>query len=537
MAYDELWAVDQRDAYANLLLPALLRERGIEGRDAALATELTYGTLRGLQTYDAILNQCSDRSPGDIDPPVREVLRLGTHQLLATRVASHAAVATSVDLAKDVAGMRPAGFVNAVLRRVSTRAQAEWLEIIAPDRASDPIGYLAATCSYPRWIVEAFRAALGEEPAGGLPETGAALAAGNVRPRITLAALPALADRKELIGERATGREEPVGQGTAEPAQPARWSPFGVILPGGDPSAIPAVAEGRVFVQDEASQLASLALAHAPLAAPPAGREPADREPATAEPAGSAGAATAGPWLDLCAGPGGKSAVLAALAAPDGAHLLASDVRPHRAELTRAHLRHLPSAAVVTADGRAGAWRPGSFDRVLADVPCSGLGALRRRPEARWRKSPEDVEELGTLQRALLHAALDATRPGGVTGYVTCSPHLAETHDVVRDVLAARSDVSVLDAPAVLAAALRAPGAAGPRPAGLGIPAPGAPHPGSAGPGIPAPGAPGPGSAEPEIPDLRSPGPDGRYAQFWPHRHGTDAIFLALLRRTPAASQ
>ena len=258
-----LWAVDQRDAYANLLLPALLRERGIEGRDAALATELTYGTLRGLQTYDAILNQCSDRSPGDIDPPVREVLRLGTHQLLATRVASHAAVATSVDLAKDVVGMRPAGFVNAVLRRVSTRTQAEWLEIIAPDRATDPIGYLAATCSYPRWIVEAFRAALGEEPAGGLPETGAALAAGNVRPRITLAAVGGLADPKELIGE-----------GAAEPAEPARWSPFGVILHGGDPSAIPAVAEGRAFVQDEASQLAALALAHAPLR--PAGRPGGD---------------------------------------------------------------------------------------------------------------------------------------------------------------------------------------------------------------------------------------------------------------------
>ena len=488
VAYDVLWAVDQRDAYANLLLPALLRERGIEGRDAALATELTYGTLRGLQTYDAILNQCSDRSPGDIDPPVREVLRLGTHQLLATRVASHAAVATSVDLAKDVAGMRPAGFVNAVLRRVSTRTQAEWLEIIAPDRAADPIGYLAATCSYPRWIVEAFRAALGEEPAGGLPETGAALAAGNVRPRITLAALPGLADPKELIGE-----------GAAEPAEPARWSPFGVILHGGDPAAIPAVAEGRAFVQDEASQLAALALAHAPLAGP----------------AATAPGSFPGPWLDLCAGPGGKSAVLAAVArrvmprgtpavplAPAEVHLVASDVRPHRAELTRAHLRHLPGAAVVAADGRAGAWRPGTFDRVLADVPCSGLGALRRRPEARWRKSPEDVEELSTLQRALLHAAIDAARPGGVIAYVTCSPHRAETHDVLRDVLASRTDVAVLDAPTILADALHnASGAAA------------------------------------EIPGLRSPDPDASYAQFWPHRHGTDAIFLALLRRTPAAPQ
>ena len=277
VAYDVLWAVDQRDAYANLLLPTLLRERGIEGRDAALATELTYGTLRGLQTYDAILDLCSDRPAGQIDPPVREVLRLGAHQLLATRVASHAAVATSVDLAKDVAGMRPAGFVNAVLRRVGTREQAEWLRIIAPDRAADPVGFLAATYSYPRWIVAAFRDALGEDAAGGLPETEQVLAAGNTRPKITLAALPGLAKREELADDT---------------AEPTRWSPFGVVLPGGDPGAIPAVAEGRAFVQDEASQLAALALAAAPLATP----------------------APAAPWLDLCAGPGGKSAVLAAVA-------------------------------------------------------------------------------------------------------------------------------------------------------------------------------------------------------------------------------
>lgn len=470
-----LAAVDQRDAYANLLLPALLRERGIAGRDAALATELTYGTLRGLQTYDAILDLCSDRPARDIDPPVREVLRLGAHQLLATRVASHAAVATSVDLAKDVAGLRPAGFVNAVLRRVSTREQAEWLRIIAPDRAADPAGFLAATYSYPRWIAEAFREALGEDPAGGLPETEQALAAGNNRPKITIAALPGLATRQEVLGE-ATDPAAP-----APVAEPTRWSPFGVVLPGGDPSAIPAVAEGRAFVQDEASQLAALALAHAPLAAPsPAGPSPA----------------ASGPWLDLCAGPGGKSAVLAALAAPQGGHLLASDVRPHRAELTQAHLRRLPGTAVVAADGRAGGWRPGTFDRVLADVPCSGLGALRRRPEARWRKSPDDVAGLGVLQRALLNAAIDAARPGGVIAYVTCSPHRAETRDVLRDVLAGRSDVAVLDAPKILADALPAASAA-------------------------------------EIPGLPSPDPDAGYAQFWPHRHGTDAIFLALLRREP----
>ncbi len=502
VAYDVLWAVDQRDAYANLLLPTLLRERGIEGRDAALATELTYGTLRGLRTYDAILDLCSDRSPGQIDPPVREVLRLGTHQLLATRVASHAAVATSVDLAKDVAGMRPAGFVNAVLRRVSTREQAEWLQIIAPDRAADPAGYLAATCSCPRWIVEAFRAALGEDPGSGLPETEEALAAGNVRPKITLAALPGLTNPRELMGDG---------------GKLARWSPFGVVLAGGDPAAMPAVAEGRAFVQDEASQLAALALAHAPLAgaAQTGGAQTGGAQTGGAQTGGAqTGGAQTGAglhteaWLDLCAGPGGKSAVLAALAASHGphephgpgqAHLLASDVRPHRAELTRAHLRRLPGAAVVAADGRAGAWRPGTFSRVLADVPCSGLGALRRRPEARWRKSPEDVENLGGVQRGLLGAALDAARPGGVIAYVTCSPHRAETGNVVHDVLSRRTGVTVLDAPAILAGALGRSG----------------------------------GDPSREIPGLRSPAPDGRYVQFWPHRHGTDAIFLALLRREP----
>jgi 16S rRNA (cytosine967-C5)-methyltransferase len=457
VAYDVLAAVDERDAYANLLLPALLRERGIEGRDAALATELTYGTLRGRQTYDAILDLCSDRPARGIDPPVREVLRLGTHQLLATRVASHAAVATSVDLAKDVVGMRPAGFVNAVLRRVTTRDLDGWLDLITPDRAADPVGYLAAAHSYPRWIVTAFRDALG----GDLDETEATLKAGNARPQTTLVAIPGISEPAELTA----GSDEPT---------PAPLSPFGVIMPGGDPGAIAAVADGRAFVQDEASQLVALALAHA---------DPADP------------VSPASPWLDLCAGPGGKAALLAGLAeqASPGTHLIGADLRPHRAELTGEHLRRLPGAAAIAADGRHGAWRPGTFARVLADVPCSGLGALRRRPEARWRKSPEDVEGLVPLQRSLLNAAIDAARPGGVVGYVTCTPHQDETEGVVAAVLAGRADVTVLDAPAILADAL----------------------------GRPVPGV--------------SRGPGGRYVQLWPHRHGTDALFLALLRREPGA--
>jgi 16S rRNA (cytosine967-C5)-methyltransferase len=445
-AYDVLRAVADRDAYANLLLPALLAERGLTGRDAAFATELTYGTLRGRGTYDAILAACSDRD--EIDPPVRDVLRLGAHQLLATRVGQHAAVATSVDLAKDACGPRPSGFVNAVLRRVATRDLAGWVQIVAPDRAHDPSGYLAVRYSYPRWIVDAFGDALGPDAA----EIEDALAAGNARPGVVLALSPAGPPDSEAAGPLPDGER-------------TRWSPYGFRLAGGDPA--PLVASGsrvQAAVQDEASQLAALALTRTGLP----GRDEL--------------------WLDLCAGPGGKARLLSGLAAARGARLVASDLHPHRAR----HVLDALSRAgdenygVVAADGRQAPWPPGTFDRVLADVPCSGLGSLRRRPEARWRKTPGDLKNLASLQRELLGTALDSVRPGGVVAYVTCSPHLAETRDVVTAVAQSRDDVTILDAPAVL----------------------------------------------PEV--ARLPSPDPRFAQFWPHRHGTDAIFLALIaRRSP----
>jgi 16S rRNA (cytosine967-C5)-methyltransferase len=443
-----LRAVADRDAYANLLLPALLSERGLTGRDAAFATELTYGTLRGRGTYDAILAACSDRD--EIDPPVRDVLRLGAHQLLATRVGRHAAVATSVDLAKDVCGPRPSGFVNAVLRRVATRDLDAWVQIVAPDKSRDPSGYLAVRHSYPRWIVDAFRDALGPASAA---ETEDALAAGNVRPAVVLALSPAdPADPDAAI-------PLPAGERT-------RWSPYGFRLAGGDPA--PLVASGQAAVQDEASQLAALALARI-------GVPGEDKL-----------------WLDLCAGPGGKARLMGGLAAARGARLVASDIHPHRARRVLDALRRADGEnhGVIAADGRHMPWPPGTFDRVLADVPCSGLGSLRRRPEARWRKVPADVAELAVLQRELLDAAIDSVRPGGVVAYVTCSPHLAETRDVVTAVARSRADVTILDAPAVLA----------------------------------------------EVPALRGPDPKyPRFAQFWPHRHGTDAIFIALLRRSGAA--
>jgi 16S rRNA (cytosine967-C5)-methyltransferase len=447
-ALDLLLAVAQRDAYANLLLPELITQRGLTGRDAALATELGYGTLRGQGTYDAVLSICCDRDLSSLDPAVLAILRLGSHQLLATRIQPHAAVATSVDLVKDTIGQRPAGFVNAVLRRVSARDLEGWLQIAAPPRDTDAAGHLAVRYSHPRWIVEALAAALGEQPGGKdavLAETEALLAADSQRPQVHLCAVPGLASQQELV---------------AAGASAARWSPFGALLADGDPAAVTAVAQGRAGVQDEASQLAALALARAPMSGPD------------------------GRWLDLCAGPGGKARLLSGLAAGAGARLLAAEVREHRARLVRAATAQSGSARVVVADGTVPAWRAGSFSRVIADVPCSGLGALRRRPEARWRRTPGDVTSLQGLQRSLLSAALEAAQPGGVVAYVTCSPHLDETAGVVTSVLASGSRAEILDAPALL----------------------------------------------PEVPDLGSLR-DGRFAQFWPHRHGTDAIFLALLRR------
>ncbi len=444
-AYDALRAVTDRGAYANLVLPSLLRERGLSGRDAALATELTYGTLRAQGTLDAVLAQCSDRPLSTVDDGVLDVLRLGAYQLLYTRVLAHAAVSTTVDLAPR----RAAGFVNAVLRRVARSDLDSWIGSLAPAAETDPIGNLAVRHSHPAWIVTALRDALG----GDLAETEAALRADDARPTVHLAARPGRVDRDALATE--------VG-GT-----PGPWSPYAVHLASGDPGALPAVRDGRAGVQDEGSQLAALALAAAPLDGPE-GR---------AGPGGPGG--PGGRWLDLCAGPGGKAALLGGLAAGRAARVLAVEPRAHRARLTAQTTAGLP-VLVVQADGRAPAWADGSFDRVLVDAPCSGLGALRRRPEARWRRQPSDLPALTRLQRDLLTAALAAVRPGGVVGYVTCSPHAAETRAVVAEVTRA----------------------------------------------VPAE----PIDARPLMPGLPDLGP-GPTVQLWPHRHGTDAMFIALLAR------
>lgn len=453
LAFEALRAVDERDAYANLVLPPLLKKArenpAFETRDAALATELVYGTLRRQGTYDAIIAACVDRPLHRVDPPVLDVLALGAHQLLGTRIPTHAAVSASVELARVVLGDGRAKFVNAVLRKISQHDLDSWLDQVAPSYDEDAEQHLAVVHSHPRWVVSALWDALG----GGRAGIEDLLEADNERPEVTLVARPGRSTTDELM--------EVLGE---DSGLPGRWSPYAVrMAEGGEPGALDVVRDGRAGVQDEGSQLVATAVANAPLDGPDAR------------------------WLDGCAGPGGKAALMAALAAQRGATLLAAEKQPHRARLVERALAGNPGPyQVITADGTRPPWVAGSFDRVLVDVPCSGLGALRRRPEARWRRRASDLEGFAPLQRGLLREALNAVRVGGVVGYATCSPHLAETRVVVDDVLkglgGSSVDAELIDARDLL-------------------------------PGVPALG-------------------DGPDVQLWPHLHGTDAMYLALLRRT-----
>ncbi len=456
--------VQEADAYANLVLPGILTRERLVGRDAAFATELTYGTLRMQGLYDAVLATVVDRPLSAVDPAVLDVLRLGAHQLLGMRVPDHAAVASSVGLARQELGIGSSGLVNAVLRKVTEKDLATWLEEVAPvDGERDQT--LSTRHSHPQWIVRALRQAL---VGHGRPaeEIEALLTADNAPADVSLLARPGLVSVAELLADGGTA---------------GAWSPFAVTMAAGSPGGLRAVRDSRARVQDEGSQLVAAALVGAGLD----DAHPADVREHSPARAGER-------WLDLCAGPGGKSSLLSALAARDGASGVAVELAEHRTHLVGQAVRGAEQVwEVRTGDGRTvGEDEPGAFDRVLVDAPCTGLGALRRRPEARWRRVPGDLAGLAGLQRSLLASGLAAVRPGGVVAYVTCSPHLAETLVVVEDaVRAARRagvEVDTLPAAYVLAVAVGR-----------------------------------------EVEGAAS----GPFVQLWPHAHGTDGMFLALLRR------
>lgn len=389
IALDVLAKVATQDAFAGPTLDALAEEKRLAPDDRALAGELAFGVLRWRAALDFALAPHVTRGLDSVAPPIKDLLRLGAYQLLYTRVAPHAAVHETVEQARMLGREPAAGFVNAVLRALQRTGAPR-----PPDPTRDLAGSLSITQSFPRWLVERTLAELGPD------EAEAALAAHNVPGPLTV-----------RINVRQTTREALIETLAFEgiTALPAARAPHGLHLQGvGNVTASAAFRAGLYTVQDEASQLVTLYCA----------------------PAANARI------LDLCAAPGGKTTALAE-AAPDG-HVDALDRIPRKtARITDAVRRlGLGNVAVYTGDaaGRLSfAPEPGTYDLVLLDAPCSGLGVLRRHPEAKWRVQPADLERLRGEQARLLEAAARHVRPGGTLVYSVCTTTPEETTALVAE--------------------------------------------------------------------------------------------------------
>jgi 16S rRNA (cytosine967-C5)-methyltransferase len=445
VAIDLLMQVEANDAYANLLLPRLIADAKLDSREAGFAQELAFGTLRWSLFYDRIIEECAQRHTDEIDLVALILLRFGAHQILQMRVPSHAALSETVEIAKEYVSRGGVGFINGVLRRISEKPIETWRKIVV-DRCESKAEKLAVEFSHPIWVVRALEHALKLDGREG--ELEALLLADNIAPLVSLVALPGQSDDQDTIGLIA---------GNA--------SPIGFELDSGDPALLPGVRDGALRVQDQGSQLAALALAHV-------------SESKTGE-----------KWLDLCAGPGGKAALLAAEAKLVGARLFANEITPHRAKLVETALKSVDSSIKVNVGDGVDycAEHPAEFDRIMLDAPCTGLGALRRRPEARWRKTPNDVADLTKLQEQLLVASWQALKVGGYLAYVTCSPHQAETNAVIDFAEKKFGEaLEIIDAKPVMQ----------------------------------------------KLNNKLAINQSRKTVQLWPHVHGTDAMYIALLRKT-----
>ncbi len=433
LVYDILREVNRSDGYSNLLLPQALTGSNFEQRDKGFATELLYGTLRMQGRHDYIAAQVSDRPWSEVDDGIVDVVRLGAHQLFEMRVPSHAAVSATVELARKVIGESKASFVNALLRKMSAKSLDQWLE--PAQQIADPVARLAIIYSHPEWIVSAYYDLLRD-----YQEVEALLSANNLAATPTIVWWPGRSSAEEF---------------TVLGAEPTKYSEYGFKFDG-VPSTLEAVRHRRAGVQDEGSQLVAQIFAKV--------------------------AAKNNDWLDLCAGPGGKAALLSSLAKESGKTFTANEISAARAKLVE---QVIGGARLLVGDGREIDSLGESFGAVLADVPCTGLGALRRRPEVRWRRTVADLRELTQLQRELSDAAISVLADGGIFGYATCSPHLAETSIAVSDILRKHQDLSLIDLqpylPADLDGAIR-----------------------------------------------------DKSLSLWTHRHETDAMFLAIFRKNSA---
>lgn len=420
LAFEVLVQVELEGAYSNLILPKALTDSALEVKDRAFATELVYGSLRMQGRHDHFIAAASDRAFDQIDPKALIVMRIGTYQLKEMRVPSHAAIYESVELAKKVVGKSTSSFINAILRKIDS---LDFEQLPSPNQE---FSRLALEYSHPEWIVSSYFDSLKSED-----EVRNLLKANNSAAKPVLIAWPGLASIDELVDAGAL---------------PITTSGVAASFDG-NPGDIPAIRQRRAGVQDLGSQIVVEKFYQSFL--------PDLR------------------WLDLCAGPGGKAAYLSALLKRDGGYLLANEISSERAKLVSQVLHH---GEVTVNDGRSMPEELRKFDRILLDAPCTGIGALRRRPEVRWRRNLQDLKNLAQLQSELLDSATRLLSSGGVIAYVTCSSHQAETKFQVRSFLKRHSSFT------------RIP-------------------------------------VEDERSDI-----DGDL-QLWPHRDGSDAMFLSLLRK------
>ena len=381
LAFDLLTEVNRNEGYSNLLLPQALNVSKLDERDRSLVTELLYGTIRLQGKHDWVLAQISDRPWSEVDPGIVDVCRLGVHQLHEMRVPDHAAVASTVEVARKRLGESKASFVNALLRNVTRTSQEDWFAPL--QEISDPVERLSIQYSHPTWIVSAYFDLL-----KNWSEVEQALTINNEPATATLVSWPGLSSQQDLID---------IG------AEPTTYSPYGAHWKG-NPGVLDLVKSRKIGVQDEGSQLVATVFA---------------------------AAAHGTSWLDMCAGPGGKAALLSSIARQRGTTFTANEVSAVRADLVR---QVVNGDRVMVGDGREIGKNGEKFDAILIDAPCTGLGALRRRPEVRWRRTLQDLRELTALQRELIESAISALNIGGVLGYATCSPHLAETSIQVADI-------------------------------------------------------------------------------------------------------
>ena len=393
LAFDVICEVNRRGGYSNLLLPQALADSNFDERDRAFTTELVYGTIRMQGLYDYIFSQISDRPWSDVDTEIVDLARMGAHQVFSMRTPPHAAVSATVDVARKMLGESKGSFVNALMRKATSKSIEQWLEPLRDE--SDPIKRMSIEFSHPEWIISAYFDLLKEEES-----VRSELISNNTPARPTLVSWPGASTQDELISLGAVSTQ---------------FSRYGAVFDG-SPASLEVVRHRRAGVQDEGSQLVAQIFSDASLSA--------ERT------------------LDLCAGPGGKAALLSHICDVTGRDFVANEISQARADLVKKVIGKFP---VLVEDARLISNAGQNFDAILVDVPCTGLGALRRRPEVRWRRTLKDLAPLLQLQREIVEGALKVLNPGGVLGYATCSPHYAETTAQVRSILKDHPELELID--------------------------------------------------------------------------------------------